>query len=616
MELRVAETAKRADSLTELLTSLHDADLDAMSSSEVTAIHRRLRRLRQSPDIRIAYLGSHVIEPLPAYVEVSLATAGLVAAGWFGQFNQYTQEVLRPDPDLVAFDPQLVLLAVSLRDIAPEAHDSLDTLDRDAKLTLIAQIVGELVAWAEAAKKATGATLLITNFPRRSYPRLGIADLKAEMGEVEFHTRLNLALLEAFKEDLRAHVLDIERITSRIGKERSFNARTYYLARMPWDTTLLTHLAQEMHRYVHALLCLTKKCLVLDLDNTLWGGILGEEGPESIAIGPGTPHGEAFWDFQLRLAILKRRGVLLAIASKNNLSDVEEAFARCPMPLALGDFAAVEINWQGKHKSIERIAKTLNIGLDSMVFVDDNPVECELIKQLLPQVTVLPLPPSPSEYPELISQLMAFETIRITEEDRVKARQYLENNKRSSRLAEAGSLEDWLQSLGTVVRLRHATSIEVPRIHQLFVKTNQFNVTTKRYTVAEVEHFLADDRFDLLLVDVGDRFGELGIVGLVLVDRDSTTPLIDSFILSCRAMGREIETAVVNHLKEVYLLAGEDAGLRACFVPTKKNLPVADLFEREGFAIAASLDTGEKRYLLAREQAVLRPCPHITVELA
>lgn len=614
MSTAMTADVRQAHSIDDVLAALAKTDFMRLSSSEITTVYRRLQKLRTTSDLRIAYQGNHTIEPLPGFLGVRCACERIVTTEWTGEFNQYMQEVLRKDSDLVAFEPDLILLSLDIRDLAPRVHHQLDALDVGEKHAEIDRIVAHVKSWADAAKATTRATLLIANWPSPGYLRAGIADLKARFGEREFFARLNLALFDALRDDLRAHVLDLDRVAGRTGTHQAFSEQMYFLARMPWDTRLLPHVADEMYRYVHALLGRTKKCLVLDLDNTLWGGVLGEEGVDGVEVGPGTPRGEAHAAFQHAILALKRKGIILALSSKNNPDDVHELFAQRSMPLKENDFAVREINWEHKHDNLRRIAQELNIGLDSLVFVDDNPAECEIVRQMLPMVEVLELPRDPADYAGLLLRHSAFETFRVTGEDRVKAGQYLDHQRRTEQLEATGSLEDYLASLETRIAIRPATAKDAARVHQLFTKTNQFNLTTKRYNAGDVEHFLNDSRFDCRVVDVRDRFGDLGTVGLVLVDRATEEPLLDSFIMSCRAMGREVETAIMNRIKTDYLHDGPYAALLGVYAPTKKNTPVTEFYARQGFEAIRTRETGETVYRLAREHCHLIDCLHITID--
>jgi FkbH-like protein len=394
----------------------------------------------------------------------------------------------------------------------------------------------------------------------------------------------------------------------------------YYLAKMEWSPGFLPLVAGELVRHVKAVRGLGRKCLVLDLDGTLWGGICGEEGPDGVKCGPGDPEAEAFLDFQHRLKALQAQGVLLAVCSKNNLADVVEVFeTRSEMPLKLADFAAREVCWEPKHEGLRKIAAALNIGTDSLVFLDDNPAEVSLVAQMLPEVKAVLLPPDPAEYVGVLEKMADFERPAVLAEDHGKTEQYRQNREREELRLQLGAgggggdLGSYLASLRTELEIRRARRDDLERVHQLFNKTNQFNVTTHRYSLAEVERYAAAQQCELWVARARDRFGDLGTVAVLLLKQEGRSLLVDSLLMSCRAMGRGIETALVNHIK-IRLL--EHRGLlevRARFLPTAKNKPVESLFENHGFRLIEARAHGEKIYALGRSEARLESCDWMQV---
>lgn len=608
------EAVKRATSADHLMAALAGIELDGLATHEVAVIGRRIEKLRQDADLRIAYLGSHTIEPLPQYVAVAAAGAGIRVAGHVGDYNQYYQDVLGASQGLGAFDPHIIALFLSLRELTPKAYHGFSDLDEAGRSEAFDTIVRHVTEWADLALAATHASLLITNFVVPDRRQFGIADLQERGGEVEFTMRLNLELMARFAGNPRVYLLDADGVASRFGKARAFSPTLYNLARMPWHDGLLPVLADEMLRFLHAHLGRTKKCLVLDLDNTLWGGVLGEDGPTGIEIGSGSPAGEAFLAFQNTVLGHKSRGVMLAVNSKNNDADVREAFrVRSEMPLRLEDFSALRINWQPKHENLLAIAAELNIGVDSLVFVDDNPAECALVEQMLPDVEVVRLPKDPADYSDRLKSLVAFEKLAITAEDRAKARQYHQQRLRAEHREVVGDLDGYLASLATEVRIRPATEASRSRIHQMFSKTNQFNMTTKRYSPADIERFMADDRFVLRTIDATDKFGPLGIIGLYLLDLSGDLPRVDSFLLSCRAIGRGIEAAAMNGIKEEILSQRGHEALLADFVPTKKNAPACGFYESQGFVKVAENQSGQQTFRIAGDEARPVDCSHVAV---
>jgi FkbH-like protein len=610
----IVEVVKRAARAEEIVAALTNTDVRRLTGREVTVVSRQLEKLRQGADLRIAYLGSHTIEPLPQYVSVAAAVRGLLVDGYVGDFNHYYQQILGKAGALHAFDPQLIFLALSLRELAPQVYYNFSRLSHDERRAAHESIVGHVLDWVNQATKATNASLLIANFAVPATRQAGIADLDQADGETAFYLRLNLELLERLAGNPRAYLFDLEGVVGRYGKARAFSPTMYHLARMPWQEGLLPHLADEVLRYIEAHIGRTKKCLVLDLDNTLWGGVLGEEGPEGIEIGPGGAMAEAFLDLQRTVAMIKRRGIMLAINTKNNEEDVREAFrVRSEMPLKLEDFSAVRINWQNKHENLLAIAEELKIGVDSLVFVDDNPAECTLIEEMLPGVRIVRLPTDPADYPGVLLDLMEFEKLSITAEDRAKTRQYQEQRQRAEHLEAVGDLDAYLASLQTEVRIRPPSDGHRARVHQLFSKTNQFNLTTKRYSPADIDRFMSDDHFALRTIEATDRFGALGIIGVYLIDLSQGLPYIDSFLMSCRAIGRGIETAVMNTIKEELLLSGRHQALLADFLPTRKNAPARDFYPSQGFTRVAEDESGRQSFELRADAARTVDCPHVAI---
>lgn len=610
----VAEALAKAPDSAALQRAILPLDLEKLTSNDVSLLSRTLQARPEAPDVRLGYLANFTLDPLPRWVDLHFAREGWRAAHYVGGFGQYVQEVLGENTGLAAFSPDLVLLALSLRQLRPEAWAAFAALSAAERRDLKEDVASHVESWALAALERTPATLLVANFPVPAQPAFGVADLNTEYGETEFFLDLNLDLLRRFKGHPRVQIFDLDRLASRFGKDRVLDRRMYYLAKMEWSPAFLGCVAAELVRHARAARAQARKCLVLDLDNTLWGGVVGEEGPAGVKIGPGDPEGEAFLDFHHRLKALQAQGVLLAVCSKNNLDDVTELFdSRPEIPLRLADFAAVEISWEPKHEGLKRIAAALNIGTDSLMFMDDNPAEVSLIQQMLPEVKSVLLPPDPAEYVAVIDRLTDFERTTVLEEDSRKTAQYRENREREALRTASGELGTYLASLRTELAITRARREDLPRIHQLFTKTNQFNLTTQRYTPSEVERFIASPICELWVVRGRDRFGDLGAVGIVLLRRDGRVVYIDSFLMSCRAMGRGIETAIMNHVKHRLLDEPGHLELRGRYLPTAKNKPVETFYEDQGFRLLERRDSGEKLYVLRRIDTREVPCEWIEV---
>jgi FkbH-like protein len=594
-----------------LLRRLNGAEL---SSTQLLSLGRKLDSLLEEPQLRTAYLSNFILDPFPSYVSVYAACEGLGCGSYVGAYNQYFQEILDPSNALRHYDPHVIVAALAMRSLDAEVAHSFSALRADQRRDRLERIVGLLEEWVSQALKNTQATVVLCNFPLPSVAQDGIADAKSAFGEMQFYYELNSRLAQLVSAHSRVHLLDIARLAARFGFDRAHDPKMYYLAKQEWTPGFCQIVAGEMARFLVALQGRSKKCVVLDLDNTLWGGVLGEEGPRGILIGEGDPRAEAYLEWQHKLKALKERGILLALCSKNNIDDVREAFELRPdMPLSLSDFAAMEINWDPKHVNLQRLATKLNLGVDSFLFIDDNPAECLLVQQMLPGLKTIQLPADPERIPRALDDLAGLDKLVILEADREKAQQYQREAEREHLRESIGDLNAYLHSLHTEITIRPAREEDLDRVHQLFSKTNQFNVTTKRYTMSEIEGYHRDGSFDLTLVSAKDAFGDLGTIGLYLVEHGANRARIDSFVLSCRAMGRGIETAVMNHIKQLYRTVAEAAGLEAEFRPTPKNKPAADFFEKQGFDLSGQAADGETRYRLPSGRWEPQECSWIQV---
>ena len=600
---QLLKTCVNWEQLQQILSKLDQHQLQAR---ELENIYRFLQQNQRTPDLKIAYFADHTIDLLPRYVAALAAFSGLKVADYLGPLNQHYQILLNPTEEFQQFAPHLIFLSLHIAGVAPSIYYDFVYLSEEEKRTEQDKIIAYVHTWVNMAKKTTDATLLITNFASPHQLQAGITDWQLNMGEIQWYTELNLRLLNQYKDDRGVYYLDIDHVLSGVGKKQSYDAKLYYLAKILWNDTGIIEIARQFIRYLKAIKGMQKKALVLDLDNTLWGGIVGEDGIDGIKIGHDFAGGIAYYDFQKTLKALKKRGVILTLASKNNPADVMEVFAHhLDMPLKFSDFNATQINWNLKPDNIQTIAAALNIGIDSFVFLDDNPVEREQMRQLQPQVLTVEMPADPANYKMALLALNDFEKLYGSIEDERKSQQYIENAHRDQAKDHIKDLSAFLHSLATKITIRRAGVNTLNRAHQLFTKTNQFNLTSKRYSLAEVQAFIADPDYDLLLAQVADRFGDLGIVAMVLLDKKNQQWQIDSFILSCRAMGREVETALMNHIKTLVFQDNGVAELAAWFYRTPKNMPALMFYDRQGFSCVEEKQDGTKCYLLQRANAQL-----------
>lgn len=411
----------------------------------------------------------------------------------------------------------------------------------------------------------------------------------------------NASLFNAAKKHANLKVIDYSEFTRRYPVAYLLDWKYFFISQMGINPKLTKDFQSWWQCKIDSIVLKRKKCIVLDLDNTLWGGVLGEEGISGIKIGGDYP-GKAFAFFQKSLLQLSKSGVILTVCSKNNEADVLEAWDKNPfMVLKKEHFAAYRINWTDKATNIKELAEEINLGLDSFVFVDDNPTERELIKQMLPMVSVPEFPAQPYELPMFFKQLVEdyFKVYSVTEEDKKKTEQYKANAARAQAQHSFADFEAFLESLNIQITIEAANEFNTPRIAQMTQKTNQFNLTTKRYTDADVKGFLAQG-WKIWCISVADRFGDNGITGCIMVNGNE----IDTFLLSCRILGKGIENAFI---KKVLTLLKESGMvlIKATYLPTAKNAQVKDFYEKCGFICTEEIE-GMKQYTIDISDADLQ----------
>ena len=411
------------------------------------------------------------------------------------------------------------------------------------------------------------------------------------------------------------HLIDFSEFTEHYPADQLVNWKFYLISQTQLSTKLAKDFLEWFSNVERELELKRKKCLVLDLDNTLWGGILGEDGIEGVKIGGDYP-GKAFFYWQQGLLELSKTGVILTICSKNNEQDVEELWKRNPfMILRKEHFSAWRINWNDKATNIQELAKELNIGLDSMVFLDDNPAERMLVRQSLPMVTVPEFPSKPYELMPFFKQLVTtyFRVYSITDEDRQKTAQYKANAQRASARSQFVDMEAYLRSLDMVIAVITADEFNISRIAQMTQKTNQFNLTTHRYTESEVNQLLADG-WRIYCINVSDRFGDNGITGAIFLKPIADNQVeIETLLLSCRILGKGIEQAFLYYLLNKLRKEGFQK-VYALYMPTAKNTQVADFYDRMGFTLSDIQNECKYYEIPLREDFSIRPYYKIIVK--
>ena len=545
--------------------------------------------------VRLAVLGSSTITHLLPAIRVAGLRRGIWVDTYETDYGQYLQELSDPSSALHAFKPTAVLLALDAYHLTAGVTAGMDAATADAALNDAKAHIRE--TW-RLARDAFRCPILQQAALPVHLPILGANEHRLPGSRARFVARLNDALRGMAEED-GVDILAIDDRAARDGVLAWHDTGLWHRSKQEVAPTAGPMYGDLVGRWLAAKQGRSFKCLVLDLDNTVWGGVIGDDGMEGIALGQGSALGEAYVAFQDYCRELTRRGIILAVCSKNDEANAVEPFEKHPdMVLRRGDIASFVANWSDKAGNIRAIAEELNIGLDSLVFIDDNPFERNLVRQELPMVAVPEVSDDPTGYPAALSDAGYFEGLSVTDEDRERSSQYQGNKARDALKASATDLPAYLRGLEMQLIVKPFDRVGLQRIVQLINKSNQFNLTTRRYTDEDVIAVMADpDAFGMQL-RLLDRFGDNGVIAIIIGRLQETKDLlIDTWLMSCRVLGRQVEPTTLNLIAE----QARKLGARRIvgeYVPTKKNGMVRDHYARLGFTAAAANDTGGSRNLL------------------
>jgi FkbH-like protein len=606
-DLSAALGCGQADCL-EKLTSLAQHQLGYL---ETLQIDRALGRLRLGAetgltDVRLAVLASSTVNHLLPSIRVAGLRRRLQIDVHVGGFGQYRQELLDTNSEVHRFSPQFVLFATSATNTSTGVALTATAAEVDKTIT---QSIEELRLLWRKARATFNATIVQQTFLNTAEPVFGSYDRLVPGAPARIIVQLNEQLSKAALQD-GVLLLDVARASERDGLAAWFDTASWLQGKLEISPQASILYGEMVARIISAQRGLSKKCLVLDLDNTLWGGVVGDDGVEGVILGEGSAVGEAHLALQRYAKQLKERGVILAICSKNDPAIAEAAFRDHPeMLLNRQDISAFVANWTDKAENLKAIAERLNIGLDSLVFVDDNPVERGRIRQSLPMVAVPELPNDVANYVRCLADAGYFEAVSFTLEDRQRAEQYTANAEREALFELSGNLGDFLKGLQMSVVFGRFSPVNLVRVTQLFNKTNQFNTTTKRYAAEEVSRAAAEAltlQFRLL-----DKYGDNGLVSAMILRPDPAQEdvfEIENWVMSCRVFGRQLEFEAMNIAVQQARTCGIKA-LRASYIPTPKNDVVRELYASLGFfpADASPLAKGSTRWSLDLAKYVTHP---------
>ena len=568
--------------------------MNSLRQKPVTELFRSAKKLKKDPSLskagsggkklKIAVLSSYSIQHFSLVLNLFLDNAGITADILEGEYGGINMAVLDEASELYSFKPDIVLLLMRYSDVSYSEGCVEKTMEQLKNL------------WTHL-DAINGVTILQSNFALPLERPFGQLEAAYGSSYLSSMRRINLEITENHPSNV--HIVDMEYLSAFVGKERWFDEGSYFLTKQGFSMDYIGLAADEITRIIYALTVHTNKCLVLDLDNTLWGGVVGDDGPLGINVDPNDALGEAYRAFQKYILMLKDRGVILAVNSKNDEEKAKEPFIENPdMLLKLDDIACFVANWEDKASNMQKIASALNIGIDSLVFFDDNPAERAIIRQFCPEVTVIEVPEEPEKYVRALDEAAPFEWAEITEEDRKRADSYQANNRREALQSSFVDYNEYLKALEMEGECGFVGEVEKDRFTQLINKSNQFNLRTMRYTGSEIAELMEDKDARCIYVTLRDRFTGYGIISCIILKMVEDSDIsgericfIDTWCMSCRVLKRGVEDMAFEFVVKAAREMGADI-LAGEYIPSAKNAMVKGLLESFGFT---KLDNKERQ---------------------
>ena len=548
-------------------------------SNKINALSKGFKK------IKISFLSNFTIELIEPFMKVELVKRNLNPEIYFAPYDQIEQEVYNVNSKIYQKSNDVIVLAIRLENLLSELFTDLIYNDRKfkKKISEIKKRIFNLIK--QIRNKNTLSKIIFFNFNYIEKDLQSFTSTATNTNLDSLVEEINSYLISLTRKFNSFYIFDFKKVSQNFGLNNFFDKKLFLLSRMPFSLESQLELSKSLSRYINAILVVPKKCLVIDADNTIWGGIIGEDGLDGIKLDEDFP-GNIYKSFHRFLLTLRRKGVLLALASKNNKKDVLEVFKKHDdCLLNEKHFSALEINWNDKATNIKKIATDLNIGMDSIVFFDDNPAERELIKSKLPEVNVIDVSNNPLNFEEQLQDSEYFDHVFITEDDLKRPSMYAAEKKREVFLKKSLNIDDYLKSLKTKVVIGFINKESIKRCTQLINKTNQFNLTVKRKSEGDIHSILKNEGV-CIWIRVLDKFGDNGLVGVAIATqkKNINSWYIDTFLLSCRVIGRNIEDfflfELIKKLKEknkkFELVIGE-------YIKGNKNLMVENFYRDQKF---------------------------------
>lgn len=565
-----------------------------------------LRELSDRPgllEVRIAILGGSTTSEVADLLELLLLDQGIRPILYQSEYNRYFEESVIDASRLMDFKPQIVYVHTSSVNI--QEFPPLSTSEADRNAYISAEAMRFAAIW-NALQETVGCVVIQNNFELPSSRVLGNLDAVNSAGHTRFIHSLNGELVREAGSHPKLLINDLNSIAAMLGLNHFHDPRRWFSYKLISTPAGSLEIAKSVAALVGSVYGRSRKCLVLDLDNTLWGGVIGDDDVENIKIGKETPEGEAYTAFQQYCLQLRERGILLAVCSKNSPEIAQQGFEHPESLLRLEHFSAFRVNWEPKHENIKAIASDLNIGLDSLVFVDDNPAEREIVSAQLPMVAVPDVGSDVSNFIRALEQERYFEPVALSADDLKRAGQYEDNARRMQAQGQFASYADYLDSLEMTAEIAPFRSVYLERITQLINKTNQFNLTTRRYTLSEIERLSGDPGYVTLYGKLMDKFGDNGVVSVIIGRREGHALHLDLWLMSCRVVKRDMELAMLDSI--VAACRGQGVSdIYGRYIPTPKNGMVSDHYEKLGFKrVDGDADTQTTWKLDLREDYVTK----------
>ena len=550
--------------------------------SEYISQSKNIDDLKCNKNLKVAILSSFTLNGLDEILHVKCSELGVRYSSYVGGYNQYNQELLNTQSKYYQFSPDLTFLIIDIRNLLGENFYFPYDMSDDQRKSLVKEKITHIKNLIQCFEKNLNSKLIISNFNIPFYSPNSIIENKSNFGFHEMIEELNKSLRDIAKIHPSIYVYDFNQFISKHGEKNIFDYRQFHVGDIQISLNFMPHFGYDLMSYIKPISGTNRKCIVLDLDNTLWGGVVGEDGFDGIKLGHSS-NGKAFVDFQKELLSLWNQGIILAINSKNNSDDALQVIKEHPdMILREKNFANIKINWNDKAENLKQIADEINIGLDSIVFFDDDKLNRERIKQEFPEVLTIELPDDPSQFSSILKDLNDFSVLQRTDEDIKRGQMYSEQRERKELEKSVSNIDDFLQKLDIKVKIKKSSDFLIPRISQLTLKTNQFNLTTKRYQEEDIRNLSNNKECVVGCAQVSDKFGDNGITGVYIIDKKESIWFIDTFLLSCRVMGRGVENAILSQI----LIDAKNNGVKeihAEFIPTQKNKPAENFLSDFGF---------------------------------